>query len=108
MTDQIKRHETQWAEMSPDIYDGPKCDKVKPRWKTAAEGDRGSDDFETVLHIAARTFPPGTRISIQEPLCPKCDELREPVFPIPKRGPLYAGPCRCGFDWDAWRDAEYS
>lgn len=106
----IKRQETQWAEMSPDLYDGPMCDRIRPRWECQADGDMGGSDYESTLHLASRCFPPGTRISIQEPLCPKCGELREPItFPnVPKRGPIYKGPCRCGFDWDGWCADQYS
>jgi hypothetical protein len=104
----IKRHETQWAEMSPDIYAGQNCDQVKARFRVWAEGDRGGDEYEDRLGLSPNTFPPGTLITIAEPVCPLCDEPRDPVFPIPRRGPLYKGPCRCGFDWDAWVQENYS
>lgn len=104
----VKRIETQRAEMSPDLYAGASCDKVKPRWSCHADGDMGGDDYENVLRIDARSFPPGTLISIQEPLCPECDELREPSMPLGAKHPIYAPLCRCGFNWDTWRDEQYS
>ncbi len=102
---------TMWAEMKPDVYAGPRCDKVRPQWEIHADGDMGGADTERALKLAARTFPPGTKITISEPCCPECGELREPVSlmvdPL-RKGPLYAGPCRCGFDWDRWTLDEYS
>lgn len=106
--ERIRYQNTQWAEMKPDVYGGKTCDQVIPRWECSAEGDMGGPDYECVLKIDARTFPPGTTIVISEPRCPKCDELREPKYPTPTRGTLYEGPCRCGFDWDGWVQDQYS
>lgn len=103
-----KAQETMWATMSPDVYGGPKCDRVTPRWACHAEGDMGSEDYERVLKLDARAFPPGTRIVISEPLCPQCRELREPTYPAPKRGHLFPKHCRCGFDWDNWTLEQFS
>lgn len=104
---EVKYEETMWAEMKPDTYAGPKCDKVKPRWECYAAGDMDSG-VETVVRLHANVFPPGTKITISEPLCPKCGELREPAHP--GRGAavvVYKGPCRCGFDWDRWTLERY-
>jgi len=100
--------ETMWAEMKPDCYGGEGCDEIVPGWATYAEGDKQGGDGEAALELAARTFPPGTKVTISEPTCPQCGDLREPIFPIPAEGPLYAGPCDCGFDWDAWVLEQYS
>lgn len=108
MRAKIKRHTTQWAEMKPDVYGGKSCDKVIPRWECQADGDHGGPDTEGTIRLAARTFPPGTTVTIEEPCCPDCGETREPVFPIPRRAPLYKGKCQCGFDWDAWVLNNYS
>lgn len=99
---------TMWAEMAPDVYGGRTCDQIVPQWSCAAEGDKGDSDTQRVLELAARTFPPGTKVEIHEPLCPRCGELRHPKFPAPKRGPLFSGQCECGFDWDAWARDRYS
>lgn len=101
--------ETTTAEMKPDCYGGKTCDQIVPRWWTYADGDK-EDGYEyEPLRLDARTFPPGTKISISEPVCPGCGETRSPKFPRPKKGqPLYAGPCDCGFDWDAWVLGQYS
>lgn len=98
--------ETQWAEMSPDVYAGKNCDEVSPRWTTHCDGDKGDGaDFE-VLKLAANTFPPGTTVVISEPVCPDCGELRcfnsmPDVRGFPKK-------CDCGFDWAAWTLDQYS
>lgn len=99
---------TMWAEMKPDCYAGPNYDKVKPQWEVYADGDMDCGT-ETTVRLSARTFPPGTKITIEEPLCPNCGELREPKNP--GRGAavvVYGGPCRCGFDWDEWVLNQYS
>lgn len=104
----VELQETMWAEMKPDIYVGPNCDRHKPEWEVYADGDMDSDKL-TMLKLSARLFPPGTKIVISEPVCPNCGERREPKNP--GRGasaPNYAGPCRCGFDWDSWVEGEYS
>jgi hypothetical protein len=107
MSDKSKLRETMWAEMTPDCYGGATCDKIVPRWYAHADGDRDGD-YEGTLKLASRTFPPGTKIVISEPLCPKCEALREPIYPTPKRGPLYSGKCECGFDWDEWTLEQFS
>ena len=101
------RQATMWAEMKPDLYGGKTCDKEVPRWEVYADGDKDSDTTRSIA-LAARCFPPGTRITIEEPCCPQCGETRAPIYPYPKRGPLYAGKCQCGFDWDDWVAQQYS
>jgi hypothetical protein len=96
-----------WAEMKPDMYGGETCDQIRPRWRCYALGDKDSD-YTAILTLDARTFPPGTKVIISEPVCPQCDEVRSPQYPIPDHGAIFEGPCRCGFDWDGWVAGEYS
>lgn len=103
-----KLHETMRAEMKPDVYAGKTCDQVEPRWWCYADGDKDGDWEHEPLTLDARLFPPGTKISIEEPICPKCDETRSPILPTPKVGPTFAPKCRCGFDWDQWTLEQYS
>jgi len=95
--DKILYREIMWAEMSPDLYDGDKCDEICPRWYVYAEGDMDGDYEEKLLELSPKNFPPGTKITISLPCCPKCGEDVEE--------------CRidddCDFDWDLWRDNEY-
>jgi hypothetical protein len=108
MPDPIKRHETMRAEMKPDLYGGKDCDQLVPRWDTYADGDKDSGMTREPLALEPRCFPPGTIVSVKEPCCPDCGETRSPIFPIPDQGPMYAGPCDCGFDWDTWVADNYS
>lgn len=105
---EIKRRETMHAEMKPDVYDGPNCDQVRPRWWTYADGDKEGGFEHEPLTLDARLHPPGTRISVMEPVCPNCDETRESIIPPPATGPCFKSKCRCGFDWDNWTGEQYS
>lgn len=96
------------AEMKPDVYAGASCDRVRPQWNCYCEGDKEAEDGSSILKLAARTFPPGTTVVVSEPVCPNCGEGRALKFPTPSRGPLFAGRCDCGFDWDAWTLEQYS
>ena len=100
--------ETMWAEMKPYCYGVVRCDRIVPQWDAYADGDMESDDGLKVLRLAARTFPPGTRVVISEPCCPNCGEVRSAIYPPPKRGPLFPPKCDCGFDWEAWTVDRYS
>lgn len=93
MSDAMKFQEIAWAEMKPDLYDGKTCDQVKPQWSYFCDGEEGEEGL-TQLTLAATTFPPGTKVVISIPKCPDCNENCET--------------CTCGFDWDGWRDNQYS
>lgn len=105
---EIAMRETMWAEMKPDCYGGASCDQILPRWSTYAAGDKDGDDSMRALQLAARTFPPGTKVVISEPVCPTCGETRCVKSPVPKRGSIFEEKCSCGFDWEAWTIAQYS
>lgn len=91
--------ETMWAEMSPDMYAGPNCDQMLPRWYAAAAGGKGDGDRSTrPLELAPEHFPPGTRVLVLEPLCPKCSQVPE----------LCKWDVSCDFDWDAWTADKYA
>lgn len=104
----VERRQTMWAEMRPDCYGGKTCDQIEPRWHCYAEGDKDSDYQRAPLKLDARLFPPGTKVLIEEPVCPQCKEVRSPIYPAPKRGPLFTPKCRCGFDWETWTLHQYS
>jgi len=93
----IDYRQTMWAEMSPDMYDGAACDQVRSRWHGFCEGDMDSD-YSDALEFVAMHFPPGTKVLILEPECPKCHQ-------IPK---LCRGDDCCDFDWDSWTADRYS
>jgi hypothetical protein len=90
-------HQTMWAEMSPDVYDGESCDQVRPRWHVFAEGDMDSDYIDAIM-LDAKHFPPGTKVLVLEPQCPQCMKIQE----------LCRADEACDFDWDAWILGQYS
>lgn len=95
---ELKYRTIMWAEMSPDVYDGPNCDEHSPRWETYCEGDKGGSEFlfgDIILDPA--TFPPGTKIEISVPLCPKCETEEE----------MHDNNI-CDFNWRQWTEEKYS
>lgn len=97
-----------WFTQRPDVYAGKTCDQVEPRWHCYADGDKDSDDQREPLKLDPRRFPPGTKITVEEPICPKCSEPRSIKHPQPKRGSLFVDKCGCGFDWVEWTLNQYS
>ena len=96
---------TMWAEMRPNCYGGKTCDQIEPVWHCYADGDKDSDDIHKPLELDPRTFPPGTKVTIEEPLCPDCQELRHLKSSDP---PAFEDKCDCGFDWVAWTLDQYA
>lgn len=90
----MQYREIAWAEMKPDVYGGENCDEHIPGWSTYFDGDKEGEDFLKTLGLKAKHFPPGTKVVISVPCCPKCEETCEM--------------CDCGFDWHEWADIEYS
>lgn len=86
-----------WAEMKPDLYDGEHCDKIKPRFEVFCDGDMSSEYTEELL-LSAKSFPAGTKISVQLPCCPKCGMDTELC---------QTNDDQCDFDWELWRDDMY-
>jgi hypothetical protein len=83
-----------WAELKVDLYDGPNCDQHRLYWDGYADGDKDGGPIGTTLTLEAATFPPGTKIRISVPICPKCGETSET--------------CECGFDWKQWAENKYA
>lgn len=104
--DRVKTIPTMWAEAKPDLYSGATCDQLRPRWHAHCKGEEGGfQDDEIVLD--PRQFPPGTKITVAEPYCPKCGDVRGQKFPF-ENPPVFDAKCKCGFDWTAWVANEYS
>ena len=93
----INRQDYITAEMKPDIYDGEKCDQIRPRWWAYADGDMDGD-FINTLDFDAKQFPAGTMVVLSLPVCPKCDQTVE----------LCEHDDHCDFDWEEWVQNEYS
>ena len=97
--------ETMWAEQKPDLYGGKSGDEVVPQWESFAEGDKQSST-DRIIALDARCFPPGTKVVVSEPVCPKCERPRWPE----RNGAEVTFPARCeecGFDWRAWEEERY-
>ena len=102
----------QYAEMAPDVYDGPECDRVRPRWLTEYD-KHGLDDAgneEGIMELNPANFPAGTRVEIHVPICPRCgnetaDGAVDGICPAYSSDPESE---RCGFDWNEWVANEYS
>ena len=86
-----------WAEMKPDLYGGVNCDEIHPRFEIFCDGDMSSD-YTNSIDFDASTFPPGTKILVELPCCPKCGMDVE----------LCETDESCDFDWQEWRDDCYS
>ncbi|KJS36097.1 MAG: hypothetical protein VR70_14510 [Rhodospirillaceae bacterium BRH_c57] len=89
-----------WATMEPDVYGGDTHDQIVPRWRIYADGDKDADHETGPLELLPSRFPPGTKVTVEEPVCPDCGALREPHWQDNEQ--TYGGPCDCGFDWDGW------
>jgi len=106
---EIEYHQVMGAEVAPNLYGGKNCNQEIPMWTCVAEGDKDEErGFLKNITLSARTFPAGTKVIIEEPICPNCRSLRYMKFPVPKRGSLFIDVCECGFDWKLWVKNRYS
>ncbi len=94
----VNYKETMWVEMTPNLYHGDKCNEVMPEFECYADGDMDSERGLKEVTFAANNFPPGTKIIVMEPTCPKCHQVPE----------MCNYDSCCDFDWDDWRDGKYS
>ena len=90
-----------WFEMKPDLYGGDNCDEIIPQWECSTDGDIGSDIEKEPLIFKAKNFPPGTKIIVSQPVCPKCGDLYEDCI-------VRTQPYHCDFDWKQWFKNKYS
>lgn len=108
MTHKLQTHQTMRAELQPNCYGGKTCDKIVPQWYGYCDGDKEGEAFREPITLDPRQHPPGTFVTVREPICPDCGELRGRKHPEPKRGPVFEDTCRCGFDWATWTLNVYS
>jgi len=85
-----------WAEQKPDLYDGPDCNQIRHRFECFCEGDMESEFLDSI-DLNASTFPPGTKVIVQIPTCPKCGMDCE----------MCQADDLCDFDWDSWVADKY-
>lgn len=110
----IERAITMEATLSPDCYGGKSCAQIEPRWYGYCQGDKDGD-YSKDIALASDTFPPGTRVTIQEPVCPKCCEVptrsRETETFQTEDGDQvteYRWSCGCDFSWRDFALDHYS
>jgi hypothetical protein len=117
----IEYIERQTFRQEPDCYDGKECNGHRPRWMTSYPKEGDEEDGETLkLEMDARLWPPGTRVTIEVPACPKCGEpsdfaaktrLRkdsEGVYQSVEIRHRKWPNCRCGFSWRKWVEENFS
>lgn len=109
----MRLRETMRARHAPDVYVGPNCDRHESRWMGSAEGDMDGDGpvgREGTLMLSARTFPPGTVVTVSMPECPNCHETPHDMGDLPdgKGGWFTKWKCGCDFDWHEWASEEFS
>ena len=98
----LQHRETMRATQAPDVYGGPKCDQIIPRWVGSAAGDKdGEGPIGADISLSARTFPPGTKVQVLEPECPKCGVVPCDMGDMPdgNGGWFTKWSCECDFDW---------
>ena len=100
--------------MQPDCYGGRSFAELRPRWWGYAEGDK-EGDYTKNLQLASVTFPPGTKVVVHEPVCPKCGEvptrsLEPQTFKTEDDDTVteFHWSCGCDFDWRGFALDHYS
>lgn len=99
-------------------YDGPldkgdesveACGTPRMFWNGYCEGDKEGGEFPDSLELSPAGFPPGTRVSVEVPVCPKCGESADTRTNVGPPGENGVPPvsfdryCDCGFDWEKWQ-----
>lgn len=110
MSNETRYTERQKFVMEPDHYDGVECDKTRPRWMTGYAKYGDEEHGETLeFSLSAANFPPGTKVTIEVPVCPKCGDPADFVTGGSGDTPQKEWPkCDCGFDWQKWSEDTYS
>ena len=105
-------HQVMRSEVKADVYGGEQCDQVTKHFETYCDGDMGSDTHTEDIVIKLSDLPPGAKISVEYPCCPKCSLPRSDEFERLDGGSLriigHKSTCDCGFDWDEWVQSEFS
>lgn len=105
-------HEIMRAEVKADVYSGKNCNQVKKHFEIYCDGDMDSDTSDEDIVIKLAELPPGARVSITYPCCPKCALPREDKFKQMDGGTLkivgHKSKCQCGFNWNNWVLNTYS
>ncbi|HEX3800222.1 MAG TPA: hypothetical protein VH413_16120 [Verrucomicrobiae bacterium] len=105
---ELRYVERQTFRQEPDTYDGKNSNLHRPRWMTSYPKEGDSEDGEVLkLELDARQMPPGSRVTIEVPCCPKCGDPADMNFDWRKRYRKWPN-CRCGFSWRKWVEENFS
>lgn len=85
------------AERTVDCYGGDSCEEHIPQWRVYSEGDMGDSEDTAPLTLDPKSFPAGTKITIEVPVCPKCEKDAE-----------LCASTGCDFDWRQWAEDRYA
>lgn len=97
---------TMWATLKADCYGGDDCDIIVHTWNVYGEGDKEDADLSGEIVLNPRHFPPGTRVTIEQPVCPECGDPRF-IDTTDPENPCFPSNCDCGFDWDVWTRSRF-
>lgn len=87
----------------------PDHDEGRPRWMTSYPKEGREEDGETLrLEIPAKCMPPGARVTIEVPCCPKCGDPADMNDPQKPEGTHPWPACDCGFNWQKWSEETHS
>ena len=98
----MKHVEVARYEMKPYIYGGDNMDKHIPQWWGYAAGDKQDDTGPERITFNPKNYPPGTKITVEVPVCPRCGEVYKNCM---VRG---YGEDECDFNWKQWAEEQYS
>lgn len=108
MSQKLQYVERQIFRQEPDCYDGPKSHGHRPRWMTSYPKEGDSEDGETLkMEIPAAMMPPGSRVTIEVPCCPKCGDPADTFTDCVKTYKKWPN-CKCGFSWRKWTEENFA
>ena len=85
------------AERKVYCYGGDSCEEHVPQWWAYFEGDKDSDQSNQPLTLNPEHFKAGTKVTIESPVCPICEEIPENCEAM-----------KCRFDWKKWAEDQYA
>ena len=89
------------VELKVDCYAGENCDQHQKYWNCYAADDMQDEALSPDDHkfsIDLKDHPPGTKIIVSEPICPKCGLTFFDCNPDPD----------CDFSWSGFAEDLYS
>lgn len=94
---QYQQADAYWTKTN--CYDGKNCNGLRPEWWTSAPKEGDYKHGETLeLKIDAANLPPGSKVIIEVPCCPKCG-LQADAVTDPRKNYKAWPNCECGFSW---------